>query len=187
MSEALDISMFHDMYTEQSLVDEATRPDTVRKGNYNGKVVSVELRPAGEKSPFPGRPMLNYRVSMAAGDKAVTKFVEVSPIPYRTQTVAGQRTSIAPDDAEYSKEYPLDTASKLWAQLSKIVNPDGKLSVADVIKESVDRTFSFFVSEGFKDDEGKNHYYKDEDERKELVKAGYTPRNYINTISKVKE
>jgi hypothetical protein len=186
MVETLDISQFQDVYTEQSLADEATRPDTIRKGNYNGKVVSVELRPASDKSPFPGRPMFNYRVGLEVDGKIVTKFVEVSPSPYRVATVGGERVLHSPEGLDYSKEYPLDGPAKLWGQLSKLVNPTGTKSVATVVQDSIDSTFSFFVSEPFIDEDKKYHSYKSEEERAALVKMGLTPKNYINSISKAK-
>lgn len=188
MSSSIDISKLHGVYTDRSVAEEATRPETIRKGNYNGKVVSVELREANEKSPFAGRIMGNLRVALELPDgKTKTTFVEVSHEEYRKISIAGETKTVSKDDPDYSKEYPLDTPSKLWGMIEKLVNKDGKMDAAELYQDLPDRRFRFFVTEPFVDEE-KNYYsYKSEEERKELVAAGYTPKNYVNTISAVKE
>lgn len=183
----IDISSLHEVYTDRSIAEEATRPETVRKGNYSGTVVSVELRPAGDKSPFPGRTMGNIRVALDVDGKTITKFVEVSHEEYRRGEIAGEKFTCKPGDATYSKEYPLDGPSKLWGMIEKLVNKDGNKSVGELYADLPDRKFRFYVSEPFVDEDGGYHSYKDEEGRTALVKAGYTPKNFINSITAVKE
>lgn len=190
-TQTFDISELFDQYTDKSLQEEATRRDTILAGSYDGTIKKVDPRLASEKSPFPGRKMLNLQVAIVdgTGKKMGSQFVEVSPEEYRQTKVKGEKPKFfKPGSEGYSKEMELDKAFKLWSQLNKVVNPDGKLSIGETVKRSIDHPVNLYVTEPFKDEAGNWYSYKkdDLDERKRLLGEGFTPSNFVNTISKVK-
>lgn len=189
--QTFDISELFDQYTDKSLAEEATRRDTLLAGSYDGTIKKVDPRLASEKSPFPGRKMLNLQVALVdgTGKKVGSQFVEVSPEEYRVHVVKGEKAQFfKPGTQGYSKELKLDKAYTMWCQLNKVVNVDGKLSIGETVKRAIDHPVNLYITEPFKDEAGTWYSYKKDDleERKRLLGEGYTPSNFVNTISKVK-
>lgn len=197
--ESFDIATLFDETTESTLIAEATRPDTVITGAYPGTIKKIDGRISnGEKSPFPGRKILNCRVELMddSGKKIATKFVEVSFEEYREIKLGNGRSEfVKPGDGDYSKDLPLDKRFQRWASIEKAVNPQGTLSIGQVVQRAQQRNWVFYVIEGFTDQEGGLHFYtspkKDYDkameERKEMLKEGWTPKNYVVSIGVPKE
>src|SRR5512145_3305459 len=117
-----ELSDLFTAYTDKAALEESTKFPTIPTGGYNGKIVDWKLRDAGEKSPYPGRPMIVPQVAVYENGKRIaTVFPELSHIPYRVAEIEGKRKSVHPDDAAYDRSLPLDGPFKMWASLSKLV------------------------------------------------------------------
>lgn len=195
MQETFELSELESLYTERAIVNEATKRDTIYKGDYTAQIMRVEPRIASEKSPFPGRKMLNLRLNIPFNGKSVTIFQEVSFEPRRTLTVGGERLTVKPGDQEYDLSLPLDKPSKLWGHLEAAVNPNGKLTVRQVIEALTGSAINVFMLEGFIDSNGTYHWPEAdpkknltgyEEQRKAFLSAGYQSKNLVSSFRAAK-
>ena len=193
--ETIDLTELSDLHTDRSLVDEANRKPTAMSGEYRLQPKSAKPYKATDserfKSPFPGRIMVNILVNLYNPKTAKVEGqmnIDVSPQEYRTTPyVEGQQSQhFKPGDPGYDKSLELDRYSKKWGEIEKIVNPDGKLSAAEIVQLLPNVEFSAYVKENFYDAANQRFTYKTDDERKELLAAGYTPRNSVFQIRKPK-
>ena len=193
--ETFDMSELEDSFTDRAVVNESNKKETVYKGSYNVTFKKVSLQVAPEDSQTPGRRIINAQVSIAKGDKAITKFVKLSPDVKRKMTVAGEMTLVGPKDEGYDLSLPMDTPSKLWGHVEAVLNPKGDLSQADVVRSLPDTTLDAFILEGFAMDGG-GMKFPDSDPKKDLaayetervsfINAGYVPQNFFSSFKAVK-
>ena len=203
MSQSFDINELESMYTERSMVAEATNRATTRKGDYVATIKAASPRVAEEKSPFPGRRMISLQVTVQNTEgQTVTLFQDVSWELYRELTVAGQRTLVKPGDEGYDHSLKMDKPARLWSQIEKAFNPDGELSIAELVKALPGSTIGVFVMEGFINDSNDmiwpearpndfstyEEYVKEYDaEKATAISQGYQPKNFVSNFHKIKE
>jgi len=202
MNETFDISELEGIYTERSMVVEATQRDTVRKGDYVGDIKQVTPRLASEESPFPGRECWSLQISVRRSDgRTVTLFKDVSHQLYRKTSIAGERVLLRPKDEGYDTSLPMDKPSKLWAQLEGVFNTDGTLTIPEVVKAIAGSQVGVYIMEGFINSDGDiiwpNSRPTDftssdafiaayDEEKKEAASKGFLPKNYISNFHKVR-
>jgi hypothetical protein len=195
MSDTFDLSDLQSQYTERAHVTEATAKETVYKGGYDAVIARIEPRVAGERSPFPGRRMLNLRLAVQKNGKSVTLFQEVSFDVRRKLSLAGETLSVKPGDKDYDPSLPMDKPSKLWCQLVNIVDKTGRMSDRAVVDALSGTTVNMYVLEGFQDDNNQIAWpeadpSKDlkayEAQRSAYIAAGRVPKNYISSFKEPK-
>ncbi|NGZ94973.1 MAG: hypothetical protein CV089_02360, partial [Nitrospira sp. WS110] len=191
-------------YTSQETLEEATKFPTIPTAGYNVKIMDWKLRDASDKSPFPpmqtpdgpkARPMIVLQGAVLddAGKRIATVWPEVSYVPYRvySEELSNGKTKksfIPPDHEAYDRSLPLDAAFKLWASLSKLVDPKGVKSVGDVLRQMpAEFLTNMFITESFRDEATMEYYdYKTVEERTELQKAGHKSYNNVRRIGKAR-
>lgn len=195
MTDVFDIAELEGSYTERAVVNEATKKDTVYKGNYPVKVVKASLQVAPSDSQTPGRRVVNLQVAVPKGDKQITQFVRISPDVHRKLSIAGEVILVAPTHSDYDASLPLDSQSKLWGHVESVINPTGKLTKADVVRELPGSTMDAYILEGFMFEGGKIEFpsadpRKDlkayEAERAALIQHGGISKNFISSFKAVK-
>lgn len=202
MSETFDFSELEGQYTERSLVTEATARATVRKGDYTLDIKQISPRVATEQSPFPGRKGVTLQLACPTPDgKTVTMWQDVSWEVYREINEGGERTLVRPGDDDYDASLKMDKQSRLWAQIEKVYNPDGEMSIPELVKALPGSQIGAFIMEGFVNEAGDMRWpearqndfgsydewvAKYDAEKAEAANAGYLPKNFISNFHKVK-
>lgn len=202
MTEHLDLSELEGVYTERSMVTEATQRETVRKGDYNATIVKVTTKRASDESPYPNRSIATLQLAVQNGTgKVITKFQDVSWQIYREASVGGERVLMGATHPEYDTSLKLDKPSKLWGQIEKVFNSDATLSIPEVLTACVGSQVGTYIMEGFKNDSGEikwpqarpndfgsyELFVKAYDgEKSEAASGGYLPVNYISNFHAVR-
>lgn len=204
MNETFSIDELQDVFTERSMVAEATSRATVRKGAYKVTFRQVVPKVAGEKSPFPGRRLVTLGLDIHIDrDKKTTMFQDVSWELYRETSIGGERVVLKEGDEGYDASLKMDKQARLWSQLEKVFNPDGSLSIPEVVQAIAGSQAESYIMEGFVGPDGglpqwpqtnqkdypvtAEYYAAYDAERAEFAKQGLQPRNYLVNFNKVKE
>jgi hypothetical protein len=199
MSDTFDLQELEGLYTSQSIILEATSRPTVPKGDYEVTVMKVTPRLMDSDGDSVQRrgASLQLKAIDPYTNKPVTVFTEVSWEPYRRLVIGGEGRSISMSDPNYDSSLPLDKAAKLWAQIEKVINPDGSMSIVEVLKALQGSQIGAYILEGFISAEGdlvwpdirendypnKQAYLAAYQRKREAMLAdGRTGKNYVNNF-----
>ncbi len=162
---------WEDLRNTPEEINAAVRPPAVPTGTYTGQIVSCERRAAGEMSPWPGRKMANFRVTIKLEDGTLrTIFFEASPVKMTRETASGAQRP--------------DQAYQLWAQLSKAVDGADKsaVEVMDLAGRYPLQFALLEVAEGPKETPFRDKIITSAAQRVAASEAGYATKNYVNSV-----
>lgn len=192
------------LYTERSLVNEATARATVRTDNYKATIKQASPKVADEKSRYPGRKTVTLGFSyMDSEGRTQSSLQDVSWEAYRELQVAGEQLLLKIGDERYDTSLRLDKPARLWAQIEKIFNPDGQYSIPEVLRAALGSEVEVYIMEGFMQEGGgapswvdaKPNQYGSKDayitaydaQRAAFAKIGLVPKNFLVSIRKIKQ
>jgi hypothetical protein len=168
MSE-IDIATLYEKKTDEKLVSDANRMATVPTGAYTLQVSSVTAQ-VGENEKFPPLYQREHAHVRANLEKD-------------GQRMGAVWFDLCWEDVRRA-DGTLESPSKLWGQAVKAFgNPAA--SVGEVLESLKQYPVTAFVTEGFKLD-GEWKSARNDKERSDLIVAGAEPRNYVQSLSRIK-
>lgn len=191
MSDIQHVSLeeLQNQYTDEAAYKKATKKPTLPKGNYHVRISRQEVIKAPEGWRNPGRHLVNLTLAVyEEGYQNQILFDTVSFEPYMVVEGAetGKWISVGKGDDRYGEGVKVDGQFKKWTQILKVLGLTPTTNIADVIDGLVDSDMRVFVSESFKTDEGEYLRPESDEEREDLLKAGYESYNNVLTYSKAK-
>ena len=190
----INLDTLFEAYTDEAAAKEASSFKTIPTGSYNHKGDKVTVG-VGDDERMPallGRTYARMEGSTTTktGDRRGKSFFDVSWEVYRVNPATSKPERITDENRETSitGEWPLDKASKLWGQLATAFDATKK-PVKEVLEMYKMYPTVLFITESFQTIENGRTAYKTPksgEERGKFVAAGYTPKNFVQSISKVK-
>lgn len=186
----LNVDDLFNAYTDEAAAKEATSFKTVPTGSYQHKGEKVEVGTGDDERIISlyGRNYAHLQgpILTANGDRRGRMFFDVSWIVWRVNPVTKKSEPITDENRErvLAEQWPLDKASKLWGQLSTVFDATKK-PVREVLEMYKMYPTMLFVTETFETPEGWRTPRTPE-ERAIFASKGYTPKNFVQSISKVK-
>ena len=185
----LTMDQLYATYTDEAAAKEATAYRTIPKGLYTlkGDKTTPQI---GEKADFEslfGRQYatLSGTVTGPKGESVRVTF-DVSWQVYRFNALTRKAEAITDEnrDRAASGEWALDKPSKLWGQLTTAYD-----SVKKPVQESLEMfkmyPINVFLTESFETPEGWRSP-RDEATKLEYIKQGYSRKNFVTSLSKIK-
>lgn len=165
-------SAFQDLRNEpidEEVVKKSFDNFVPRSGTYKITVTHKKLSEAGEKSPWPGRVMIDCRIQLfnEDGDKKGSFWASMSPVKVKNQK--GQ----------------LDGASRLWGKFVAATSGQ-KLTVGEVFDTLDLFSYGGQISSSFRTDKG---WYtpKNDEEYRELKATDFMNKAFLNNVWAAKE
>ena len=174
-----------DMYSSKETDARVNQFPTVPRGSYTQTCDTVlgEIS-EGEKSPYPGRSVLNCRARVANGTKSANIFFQMSHEVYVTDP-ADNRTAIRVTDSnrELVGSYKLDGPTKRFSQTKKALDM-ADASIGEIGQALLEYPIKLFVTEVYTDSNGGFNNIITDDDRAKMNVGGFTPRNFVQSVSK---
>lgn len=171
-NQELSLEELYNTYTSEQQIKDSYEKRTVPTGRYTFTATKAEPRIAGDRSPWPGRQTGNF-----FGKLVDENGKKVGSIGFDASWEVQQGR---PDRNGKVRQ---DGPSSLWGQMVTALGMKDK-SVADVLTAAASYPLNVFVTEVFKDNEGKYQTAWNEEDRQKYRKLGYDSRNYVRSISK---
>ena len=186
----VNLDTLFETYTDEAAAKEASAFKTVPTGSYLHKGEKVQVG-VGDDDRLPhlfdrAYAHLQGPITTKEGDKRGRQFFDVSWEVYRVNPATKKPERITDENREDAirGEWPLDKTSKLWGQLVTAFDAVTK-PAKEVLEMYKMYPTSLFVTEAFETPEGWRTPRTTE-ERSKFVAAGYTPKNFVQSIGKVK-
>lgn len=186
----INLDQLFNAFTDEAAAKEATTFKTVPTGAYNhqGEKVQAGVGDDERMVSLFGREYAHVSgpITTKNGDRRGQQFFDVSWVEYRVNPATKKGERITDDNREQSKaeQWPQDKAFKLWNQM--VVTFDAvKKPVKEVLEMYRMYKVSLFITESFETPEGWRTP-RTAEERAAFATAGYTPRNFVQSIGKIK-
>lgn len=176
-NETIDIESLYETHTTKEQIKESFDRMTVPTGRYKFVATKVETVQGGEDHPVPGLQKRPYV-------KVFGKLVGPDPV-----TGEEKRKGSVGFDASWevrrTDNGKMDRFAKLWGQVVTALGiPDA--SIGETVNALKSYPVELYVTEGFKDPAEGWRTIRDEEKRKEVRKAGYDTRNFVDSVSKAR-
>lgn len=186
----LNLDQLFQGYTDEAAAKEATAFKTVPTGSYNhkGEKVAAGIGDDERLANLFGREYahLSGPITTKNGDRRGQQFFDVSWEVYRVNPATKKPERITDEnrDQATAEQWPLDKPSKLWGQLA-VAFDAVKKPIKEVLEMYKMYPTTLFVTEAFETPEGWRTP-RTVEERAGYVAAGYTPKNFVQSIGKMK-
>ncbi len=168
MSTELNLDELYQVYTSEEQIKESFTKRTVATGRYTFNASRAQARVAPDNSPFPGRKMGAF-------------FGQLKDDQGKRKGSVGFDASWEPLKNKLNR---LDNPSMLWGQLVTALNMKTS-SVGDIITAAGKYPLTVYVTETYKNTDGKWIKVVTAEDRAEAFRKGFELRNFVQSVSKV--
>jgi hypothetical protein len=177
-------------YTDEAAAKEATAFKTVPTGSYNHKGEKYQAGIGDDErlTSLLGREYahLSGPITTKTGDRRGQQFFDVSWIEYRVNpaTKKGERITDENREQAVAEQWPQDKAFKLWNQLA-VAFDAVKKPIREVLEMYKMYPTTLFITESYNTGNGWRSA-RTTAEKAEFLQAGYDPKNFVQSIGKMK-
>ena len=192
----INLDILFETYTDEAAAKEATSFKTVAPGSYNhkGEKFTVGVGDDERIASLLGRTYAHLEgpITTATGDRRGRQFFDVSWEVYRVNPTGsptgkplGVRITDENRDDALRGEWALDKASKLWGQLTTAFDATKK-PIKEVLEMYKMYPTVLYITESFQIAPGQWKNPRTAEERADYVSKGYAPKNFVQSVGKVK-
>ena len=187
----VNLDTLFETYTDEAAAKESTTFKTVAPGSYNHKGEKFTVG-VGDDERIQSLYERTYAhlegpITTQTGDRRGRMFFDVSWEVYRVDPATRKSVKITDENRDEAVRgaWPLDKASKLWGQLTTAFDATKK-PIKEVLEMYKMYPTVLYVTESFQEGPGKWKNPRNAEERAQLVANGATPKNFVQSISRVK-